>query len=195
MEEVGKMLSDTKKEYESREQKIKAKYLALSSTHVTLLLGSILYGVLVTVLTALRSEVFIKHFKGFFVALWNGINYIADKVLKLSLSVANLCKNIPQNIIANILYWIVLVLLISLITFIIGYLMLKIIQIIVKTVKNYELNDTISLIILLVTLALIVWFAEGITKIIPINLIFLFIIFQFFFVGLRSVIKWFKSRK
>lgn len=191
IEEVAKLVNDIKKEYEDKEKKIKAKY----SAYKTIMLGLILYGVFVTVLTAFYSEVFIKHFIDFFTTIWNGISYITNKIINLSLIVANLCKNIPQNIIANILYWIVLVLLIGLIIFIIGYLILKIIQIIVKIVKNYELNDTILLIITLISFSLIVWFAEGITEIIPINLMFLFIIFQVFLNMLRIFYKCFKVRK
>lgn len=73
---------EAKKMYHSKEKSLKSAYKAKETALEGAFFGSLAYGVLVTVLTAIRSKVFLSDFEGFFVAIWGFITTFGDFALK-----------------------------------------------------------------------------------------------------------------
>jgi hypothetical protein len=182
-------LSKAKKDYEAKSQTAQAKYDGMVATYGGLLVGLSLYGLLITVFTAVRSEAFVSHFKTFFIVLWNGFAYIIDKLLQLGLIVARLGDMIPQNIVAFIVHWLLLIIVVGGIG--IGAVVLLFIGIskVAEFYSNNDFLDGITLAVALISLAVCVFFADWITAIQPINLILLFLIVQGIYIGIRAYVK------
>lgn len=167
---------------------LEATYQAKTSSHYAYVTGVSLYAVLVTVLTAIRSETFVSDFKTFFEVVWgfiltcfgwleNGANYVAQ-----------LGDKIPQEIVATIVHW----LLWGIVFFgvEIGALVLLLIGI-KKLVKWYaeDYADNTSLEVALISLALSIFFAEEISAFLNVNLLLLNILVHIIYVFIRWYVK------
>ena len=174
--------------YEAKQRSLDRKFKAQTASYDSFLLGLLLYGVLTTVFTAVRSEAFVSDFKTFFEVVWgflltcfgwleNGANFVAQ-----------IGDKIPQEIVATIVHW--LLWFIVLFGIGIGAVVLLLIGI-VKLVKWYaeEYADNTSLGFALVSLALSIFFAEEIRALIPINLLLLLILVHIVYVLIRWYVK------
>lgn len=182
-------LSKAKKDYEAKSQTASAKYDTMVATYGGMLIGLSLYGLMITIFTAVRSEAFVNDFKTFFAVLWSGITYIMDKLLQLGLIVAKLGDMIPQTIVATIVHWLLLILVVGGV----GAVAVVLILIGVSKVAEFYLSndyfDGITLSVALISLAVFVFFADWITSIQPINLVLLFLIVQGVYIGIRAYVK------
>lgn len=181
-------LSKAKKDYEAKTQTASAKYDTMVATYGGLLIGLSLYGLLITIFTAVRSEAFVSHFKTFFTVLWHGITYIIDKLIQLGLFVARLGDMIPQDIVSFIVHWLLLIVVVGGIG--IGAVVLLFIGFgkVAEFYADNEFLDGITLAVALISLAIIVFFADVISSIQPINLILLFLIVQGIYIGTRAYV-------
>ena len=174
--------------YEAKQRSLDRKFKAKTASYDSCMLGLLLYGVLTTVFTAVRSEAFVSDFKTFFKVVWgflltcfgwleNGANFVAQ-----------IGDKIPQEIVATIVHW--LLWFIVLFGIGIGAVVLLLIGI-VKLVKWYaeEYADNTSLGFALVSLALSIFFAEEIRAFLPINLLLLLILVHIVYVLIRWYVK------
>ena len=174
--------------YEAKQRSLDRKFKAKTASYDSCMLGLLLYGVLTTVFTAVRSEAFVSDFKTFFEVVWgflltcfgwleNGANFMAQ-----------IGDKIPQEIVATIVHW--LLWFIVLFGVGIGAVVLLLIGI-VKLVKWYaeEYADNTSLGFALVSLALSIFFAEEIRAFLPINLLLLLILVHIVYVLIRWYVK------
>lgn len=174
--------------YEAKQRSLDRKFKAKTASYDSCMLGLLLYGVLTTVFTAVRSEAFVSDFKTFFKVVWgflltcfgwleNGANFMAQ-----------IGDKIPQEIVATIVHW--LLWFIVLFGVGIGAVVLLLIGI-AKLVKWYaeEYTDNTSLGFALVSLALSIFFAEEIRAFLPINLLLLLILVHIVYVLIRWYVK------
>ena len=174
--------------YLDQKKELDRKFKAKTASYDSCMLGLLLYGVLTTVFTAVRSEAFVSDFKTFFEVVWgflltcfgwleNGANFVAQ-----------IGDKIPQEIVATIVHW--LLWFIVLFGIGIGAVVLLLIGI-VKLVKWYaeEYADNTSLGFALVSLALSIFFAEEIRAFLPINLLLLLILVHIVYVLIRWYVK------
>ena len=174
--------------YEAKQRSLDRKFKAKTASYDSCMLGLLLYGVLTTVFTAVRSEAFVSDFKTFFEVVWgflltcfgwleNGANFMAQ-----------IGDKIPQEIVATIVHW--LLWFIVLFGVGIGAVVLLLIGI-AKLVKWYaeEYADNTSLGFALVSLALSIFFAEEIRTFLPINLLLLLILVHIVYVLIRWYVK------
>ena len=174
--------------YEAKQRSLDRKVKAKTARYDSCRLGLLLYGVLTTVFTAVRSEAFVSDFKTFFKVVWgflltcfgwleNGANFMAQ-----------IGDKIPQEIVATIVHW--LLWFIVLFGVGIGAVVLLLIGI-AKLVKWYaeEYADNTSLGFALVSLALSIFFAEEIRAFLPINLLLLLILVHIVYVLIRWYVK------
>ena len=68
--------------YLDQKKELDRKFKAQTASYDSFLLGLLLYGVLTTVFTAVRSEAFVSDFKTFFVAIWQFIVNAFQLLLK-----------------------------------------------------------------------------------------------------------------
>lgn len=180
--------------YEAKQRSLDRKFKAKTASYDSCMLGLLLYGVLTTVFTAVRSEAFVSDFKTFFEVVWgflltcfgwleNGANFMAQ-----------IGDKIPQEIVATIVHW--LLWFIVLFGVGIGAVVLLLIGI-AKLVKWYaeEYADNTSLGFALVSLALSIFFAEEIRAFLPINLLLLLILVHIVYVLIRWYVKWCKRSR
>lgn len=166
------------------EMRLKSEYNNQIYAFYSVLIGLLLYGLLTTVFTAVRSNVFRSDFKAFFVVVWQIICVCETNVIELGQVVSQLGNKIPLPIIFTIIHYLLLIALIGGITVVLVFLVIKELKKLYKAYKdNYA--DVKSLTEVLISLAVAVYFAEPIRSVLPINLILLVIIAHGIYISVR----------
>lgn len=152
--------------YLDQKKELDRKFKAQTASYDSFLLGLLLYGVLTTVFTAVRSEAFVSDFKTFFMVIWQFIVNAFQLLLKGG----------------------------QLIVFVGGIAIGVGFLIFLGASKVFEFYtedyaDTMSLAVFLISLAVSVYFAEPIRAVIPINLLLLLILVHIVYVLIRWYVK------
>jgi hypothetical protein len=87
--------------YLDQKKELDRKFKAQTASYDSFLLGLLLYGVLTTVFTAVRSEAFKSDFKTFFMVIWQFIVNAFQLLLKGGQWVSQLGDKIPQPVVAT----------------------------------------------------------------------------------------------
>lgn len=190
--------ADTQKQakemVKAKVKSLEASYQAKTSSHYAYVTGVSLYAVLVTLFTAIRSEAFVSDFKAFFGTIWAFLLTALEKLLQLAKWASQIGDKIPQEIVAFIVHWLVLIAVVVLVG---GGAILLLFIGVEWVYQNYKSDyaDTTSLAVALASLAISVFFAEPIRAVIPINLLLLLIITHVLYVGVRWFIKGYRESR
>ena len=174
--------------YLDQKKELDRKFKAQTASYDSFLLGLLLYGVLTTVFTAVRSEAFVSDFKAFFVAIWKFIVNAFQLLLKGGQWASQLGDKIPQPVVATIVHYLLLIVFVGGIAIGVGFLIfLGASKVFEFYTEDYA--DTMSLAVFLISLAVSVYFAEPIRAVIPINLLLLLILVHIVYVLIRWYVK------
>ena len=175
-------------EYEAKKRSLDSEYKTLTVGYEGFLLGCLLYGVLVTLFTAVRSEAFISDFKTFFITIWQFIVWLVKSLVSLGEWASQLGDMIPQPIVAFIVHWLLWIL--ACIGLGIGIVILLLTGFF-KWLEWFKENqaDLVALSVFLVSLALIIFFAEVFKAFLPVNLLLLLLLVQIVTMGIRAYIQ------
>lgn len=174
--------------YLNQKKELDRKFKAQTASYDSFLLGLLLYGVLTTVFTAVRSEAFVSDFKAFFVAIWQFLVNAFQLLLKGGQWASQLGDKIPQPVVATIVHYLLLIVFVGGIAIGVGFLIfLGASKVFEFYTEDYA--DTMSLAVFLISLAVSVYFAEPIRAVIPINLLLLLILVHIVYVLIRWYVK------
>lgn len=180
--------------YLDQKKELDRKFKAQTASYDSFLLGLLLYGVLTTVFTAVRSEAFVSDFKTFFMVIWQFIVNAFQLLLKGGQWASQLGDKIPQPVAAAVVHWLLLILVVGGIAAAVGVGLFWGIKILLDFYKA-DYADIGSLAAALIALAVAVFFAEPIRDIVPINLILLLILVHAAYIGVRwYVTGWKRAR-
>ena len=170
--------------YNARKAVLERKYRAKTGSYYSFLLGCLLYGLLTTVFTAVRSDRFVADFKDFFTGLWAVVCWISGLVMQMGQAVAELGDKIQQPAVAITVHWMLLIVVVGGIgaTLVVLFLWLS-----KKLLDFYKEDyaDIESLTVFLISLAVAVFFAERIRIVIPLNLLLLLLLIHATYMGIR----------
>lgn len=174
--------------YLDQKKELDRKFKAQTASYDSFLLGLLLYGVLTTVFTAIRSEAFVSDFKTFFMVIWQFIVNAFQLLLKGGQWASQLGDKIPQPVVATIVHYLLLIVFVGGIASGVGFLIfLGASKVFEFYTEDYA--DTMSLAVFLISLAVSVYFAEPIRAVIPINLLLLLILVHIVYVLIRWYVK------
>lgn len=180
--------------YSSRKEALEREYQGKTLLYQTFLVGCLLYGLLTTVFTAVRSTRFRGDFIEFFTGLWSGVCWLSGAVWELGQAAAGLGDKIPQPVAAAAVHWLLPVLVVGGIAAAVGVGLFWGIKLLLDFYKA-DYADIGSLAAALIALAVAVFFAEPIRDIVPINLILLLILVHAAYIGVRwYVTGWKRAR-
>ena len=144
------------------------------------------YSLTTTLFQAVQSDVFLRC-KSFFHDAASFIQTFIGWTIDAGQSVAQISTKIPNEIIAGIIYWLLLILVVGICVAGTGILA---ILIEIKVIELYKKNcwDVITLLMILTSAAVIIYFGEVIKKALSINLLFFWLILQGIYLTIRRYI-------
>ena len=137
---------------------------------------------------AVQSDVFLSDCKSFFHDAASFLQTFIGWTIDAGQSVAQISTKIPNEIIAGIIYWLLMILVVGICVAGTGILA---ILIEIKVIELYKKNcwDVITLLMILTSTAVIIYFGEAIKKALSVNLLLLFVLSQGVYLGIRCYLK------
>ena len=183
-----------KEKYDTQREKLAGRYKAKTAIYEALMFLLIWYSVSTTLFQMIRSKIFISDCVVFFDTIATFIQNIAGLTILVGKNVAQVSNGISNPVIAEIIYWLIRILICGGCLVGAGILGVFIGIKIAGLYKKY-CWDMITIMVILVSMAIAIYFADWIRTILPVNLLFLLLLVQVIYVVIRWYVKgWRETR-
>jgi len=178
-------------------EKVKQKVRGLSILDGATVGLLCLYPIFLTILTGMKEEAVRSDFGAFWRAIWKAIVFMAGLIDRAGDAAAALGDKITVPLLAAIVHWllwgIVVLVIAGVLLVALGWAVWKLGWLYAGgNLGIYSLLDGWTLVEILASMSVIVWFAAPIRAVIPVNLVLLFLIAHAVYVGVRLLIWNFK---
>ena len=176
-----------KAKYGTQKERLAGQYKAKTVMFQTTLFLLAWYSLTTTLFQAVQSDMFLVDCKSFFNDLASFIQTFVGWTIDAGHSAAQISTKIPNAFIAGMVYWLLLILIVGICMAGTGMLA---ILIEIKVIELYKKNcwDVITLLMILTSAAVIIYFGEVIKKALSINLLFFWLILQGIYLTIRRYI-------
>jgi hypothetical protein len=174
--------------YEQCRKKLDGQYKAKTARFELTLFIACCYALMTTMFTAVRSEVFVSDFNAFFGTIWTGICKAMDFILYAGKFASQAGDKIPNETAALAAHWLLFLAAIIAITAGVGVLIFLAARWIWNLYRENCL-DVISVIVSVISIALIVYFGAEIKGMFRLNLIGILLLVQALYIAIRSYVR------
>ena len=173
-----------KERYEHQRNGLEKKYKAKIVGFDAMLVVLWWYASVTTIFAAIRSEIFIGDFTAVVDVVRKGIYRSGKWIVKVGNALAQVVDRIPNETVAIVVHWLLLIIVIVGAAVAVGVLMLIGEK---KVTKVYQDNcwDVISIGVTVTSVALVVYFGDWIKAFVKLNLVVLLLLVQAVYVGIR----------
>ena len=183
-----------KEKYDTQREKLAGRYKTKTAMYEALMFLLIWYSVSTTLFQMIRSKVFISDCRIFFDAIGTFTQTIAGWIALIGKNVAQISNGISNPVIAGIIYWLIRILICGGCLVGAGILVAFIGIKIAGLYKKY-CWDMITILVTLISLEIAIYFGDWIKTVLPINMLFLLLLVQLVYVGIRWYVKgWQEAR-
>ena len=183
-----------KERYDTQREKLAGRYKAKTVMYEALIFLLIWYSISTTLFQMIRSKIFISDCVVFFDTIATFTQTIAGWVVLTGKTVAQISNGISNPVIARIIYWLIRILICGGCLVGVGILVAFIEIKIAGLYKKY-CWDIITVLVILISIAIAIYFADWIRTILPVNLLFLLLLVQVIYVVIRWYVKgWRETR-
>ena len=183
-----------KERYDTQREKLAGRYKAKTAIYEALMFLLIWYSVSTTLFQMIRSKIFISDCVVFFDTIATFTQTIAGWVVLTGKTVAQISNGISNPVVAGIIYWLIRILICGGCLVGVGIL-LAFIEIKIAGLYKKYCWDMITIMVILVSMAIAIYFADWIRTILPVNLLFLLLLVQVIYVVIRWYVKgWRETR-
>ena len=183
-----------KERYDTQREKLAGRYKTKTVMYEALMFLLIWYSVSTTLFQMIRSKIFISDCVVFFDTIATFIQTIAGWIILTGKNVAHISNGISNSVISRIIYWLIRILICGGCLVGAGILVAFIGIKIAGLYKKY-CWDIITVLVILISIAIAIYFADWIRTILPVNLLFLLLLVQVIYVGIRWYAKgWQEAR-
>ena len=185
---------NAKEKYDTQREKLAGRYKAKTAIYETLMFVLIWYSVSTTLFQMIQSKVFISDCVVFIDTIVTFIQNVAGWIALTGKNVAQISNGISNPVIAGIIYWLIRILICGGCLVGAGIFLAFIGIKIVGLYKKY-CWDMITIIVILISMEIAIYFGDWIKIALPINLLFLLLFVQLVYVGIRWYVKgWRETR-
>ena len=183
-----------KERYDTQREKLAGRYKEKTVMYEALIFLLIWYSVSTTLFQMIRSKIFISDCVVFFDTIATFIQNIAGLTILAGKNVAQVSNGISNPVVVGIIYWMIRILISGGCLVGVGIL-LAFIEIKIAGLYKKYCWDMITIMVILVSMAIAIYFADWIRTILPVNLLFLLLLVQVIYVVIRWYVKgWRETR-
>lgn len=183
-----------KEKYDTQREKLEGRYKTKTAMYEALMFLLIWYSVSTTLFQMIRSKIFISDCVVFFDTIATFIQNIAGLTILAGKNVAQVSNGISNPVVAGIIYWMIRILISGGCLVGVGIL-LAFIEIKIAGLYKKYCWDMITIMVILTSVAIVIYFGESIKKVLSVNLLLLFVLSQGAYVGIRCYLKvWLEKR-
>ena len=183
-----------KEKYDTQREKLAGRYKTKTAMYEALMFLLIWYSVSTTLFQMIRSKIFISDCVVFFDTIATFIQTIAGWIALTGKNVAQISNGISNPVVAGIIYWLIRILICGGCLVGAGILVAFIGIKIAGLYKKY-CWDMITIMVMLISMAIAIYFGDWIETVLPVNLLFLLLLVQVIYVGISWYVKgWREAR-
>ena len=184
-----------KERYDTQREKLAGRYKAKTAMYEALMFLLIWYSVSTTLFQIILSKIFISDCVVFFDTIATFIQSIAGWIILTGKNVAQISNGISNPVVVGIIYWMIRILISGGCLVGVGILVAFIGIKIAGLYKKYCWN-MITILVTLISLEIAIYFGDWIKTVLPINMLFLLLLVQLVYVGIRWYVKgWRETRR
>jgi len=184
-----------KEKCDNRKIQLEKKYKNMTATYESALFLLAWYSTATTLFNAIFSPVFFNDFIIFFGTIGKGIVNLFQEFVTGADSFGQLSNGISNSIFSGIVYWLIVVILMGTLFIITGLIIVWIGYQVGKIYRKY-CWDIISIMMAIMSTAIVIYFGEWIKAVIPLNLIALLFLVHVVYIGIRCyVTDWRKEQR
>ena len=183
-----------KEKYDMQREKLAGRYKTKTAMYEALMFLLIWYSVSTTLFQMIRSKIFISDCVVFFDTIATFIQTIAGWIILTGKNMAQISNGISNPVIAGIIYWLIRMLVCG--GCLVGAgILLAFIGIKITGLYKKCCWDMITILVTLISMAMVIYFGDWVKTALPINLLFLLLFVQLVYVGIRWYVKgWREAR-
>ena len=177
-----------KEKCDNRKIQLEKKYKKMTTGYESLMFLLAWYSIATTLFTAILSPVFLNDCITFFGTIGKGIINLFREFVTGADSFGQLSNGISNSIVSGIVYWLIVAVVMGILFIITGFLIIGIGYQVGKIYRKY-CWDIISIMVAIISTAIVIYFGEWIKSVIPINLIVLLLLVHVIYIGIRCYVK------
>ena len=177
-----------KEKCDNRKIQLEKKYKQMTTGYESLMFLLAWYSIATTLFTAILSPVFLNDCITFFGTIGKGIINLFREFVTGADSFGQLSNGISNSIVSGIVYWLIAAIFRGILFIITGFLIIGIGYQVGKIYRKY-CWDIISIMVAIMSTAIVIYFGEWIKSVIPINLIVLLLLVYVVYIGIRCYVK------
>ena len=177
-----------KEKCDNRKIQLEKKYKQMTTGYESLMFLLAWYSIATTLFTAILSPVFLNDCITFFGTIGKGIINLFREFVTGADSFGQLNNGISNSIVSGIVYWLIAAIVMGILFIITGFLIIGIGYQVGKIYRKY-CWDIISIMVAIMSTAIVIYFGEWIKSVIPINLIVLLLLVYVVYIGIRCYVK------
>lgn len=177
-----------KEKCDNRKIQLEKKYKQMTTGYESLMFLLAWYSIATTLFTAILSPVFLNDCITFFGTIGRGIINLFREFVTGADSFGQLSNGISNSIVSGIVYWLIAAIVMGILFIITGFLIIGIGYQVGKIYRKY-CWDIISIMVAIMSTAIVIYFGEWIKSVIPINLIVLLLLVYVVYIGIRCYVK------
>ena len=182
-----------KEKCDNRKIQLEKKYKKMTAGYECLMFLLAWYSIATTLFTAILSPVFLNDCITFFGTIGKGMVSLFQEFVTGADSFGQLSNGISNSIISGIVYWLIVAIVMGILFIITGFIItgFLIIGIGYQVGKIYRKYcwDILSIMVAIMSTAIVIYFGEWIKSILPINLIALLLLVHVVYIGIRCYVK------
>ena len=183
-----------KERYDTQREKLAGRYKAKTVMYEALIFLLIWYSISTTLFQMIRSKIFISDCVVFFDTIATFTQTIAGWVVLTGKTVAQISNGISNPVVAGIINWLIRILICGGCLVGVGIL-LAFIEIKIAGLYKKYCWDMITVMVILISMAITIYFGDSIKTVLPINLLFLLLLVQLVYVGIRWYVKGWRENR
>lgn len=177
-----------KEKCDNRKIQLEKKYKQMTTGYESLMFLLAWYSIATTLFTAILSPVFLNDCITFFGTIGKGIINLFREFVTGADSFGQLSNGISNSIVSGIVYWLIAAIVMGILFIITGFLIIGIGYQVGKIYRKY-CWDIISIMVAIMSTAIVIYFGEWIKAVIPLNLIALLFLVHVVYIGIRCYVK------
>ena len=183
-----------KEKCDNRKIQLEKKYKNMTAGYESILFLLAWYSITTTLFTSILSPVFLNDCITFFGTIGKGIINLFREFVTGADSFGQLSSGIPNRILSGLMYWLIVAIVMGILFIITGLLIVGIGYQVGKIYRKY-CWDIISIVEVITSTAIAIYFGKWIKNVIPINLITLLLLVHVVYIGIRCYVKdWMEER-
>ena len=183
-----------KEKCDNRKIQLEKKYKQMTTGYESLMFLLAWYSIATTLFTAILSPVFLNDCITFFGTIGKGIINLFREFVTGADSFGQLSNGISNSIVSGIVYWLIVSIVMGILFIITGLLIIGTGYQVGKIYRKY-CWDIISIMVVIMSTAIIIYFGKWIKSIIPINLIMLLLLVHAVYIGIRCYVKNWREKR